>query len=121
MRKVCADYFVGNIYQCTNYPSKDSFYNAPSTCLSEYLGFIGILLDYAVKHGPALTNILSAYLTNDFTDNACGRTCYQHYQNASNIFYRQCYNQLAPHNASYPFVYKLLANYQEFRNQACGK
>jgi hypothetical protein len=73
-----------------------------------------------VAGNTGLQTTIGNYLFNNFSSNACGRRCYQRYQQYSNDFYLNCMSQVQTYNKSYPFAY-LLSNFQQFRNQACGK
>lgn len=53
-----------------------------------------------------------------FSENTCGRNCYQNYQNASHEFYKSCRPQM---NATLVPLAFAISNFQEFRNQACCK
>lgn len=71
-------------------------------------------------------NIVTAmeeYLGQTFQTTSCGRRCYQNYQYASNDFYQTCYTEIMSNvtvQAHYPIATKIM-NFQQFRNQACGK
>lgn len=66
----------------------------------------------------SLESILASYLVTDFDSNSCGRQCYQNYQTASHDFYLSC--RLSINSTLLPLA-SALGNFQEFRNQACGK
>lgn len=63
------------------------------------------------------TSLLEGYLGGNFSENSCGRHCYQNYQYASHDFYYNCRSELNPDKIK---LGAGLSLYQEFRNQACG-
>lgn len=121
VKKICSRYLLGSFYQCSQFPHySDSIYNAPSICLQEYITLFANLLTGVSGKSTNLQEIIGNYLFVNYTTNACDRRCYQRYQNYSNDFYLNCQLEVQKYNKSYPFP-ALLANYQQFRNQGCGK
>lgn len=96
------------------------FYEAPSPCLTEYLTFFLTVLKSASGSGDGLQKLIYNYLAVNFETNACGRHCYQNFQKASNDFYLSCFGELVSQAKTYPLLF-LFQDFQEFRNQACGK
>jgi hypothetical protein len=111
---------MGSLFGCSNYPDPSQFYDAPSPCLNQFTGFFKMLVTSLSGKSSELQDKIKNYLLTNFDTNTCGRKCYQNYQFASNSLYLNCINQINVYNATYGLAYAL-SNFQEFRNQACGK
>lgn len=118
IKKICANYLVGFLFGCSNFPPANDIYEAPSVCLNEYIGFAQ---DLALQQQVFIENIIGNLLNfTTYETNVCGRHCFQNYQYASNDFYQSCSNELANKTVAkdYPIL-GLLSVYQPFRDQAC--
>ena len=115
--KTCASYFMGFLYGCSNFPSAEDIYNAPSVCLQELLTFVGKTQNLqqfiTALHGNVVNPV-------NFTENKCDRRCWQNYAQASNSFKLAC-TPPVPNitvQKNYPITSQTMTD-QEFRNQAC--
>ena len=134
MSKTCAQYMLGFLYNCPNFPGPDEIFDAPYVCLTQLTrilppGFAGGLtggggdMSFA-SLADSLTNVHN-YMESNFTEN-CQRRCFQLHIEQANSFYGQCVDELMTwttpsnnNNTRYPEVW-ILKGYQEFRNQVCA-
>lgn len=116
MTKTCAEYLVGNIFSCSDYPSPDDFYDAPSICANEIAQAIVPIIS-----NPNPVSSLTTFLYDDFGNKTCGRNCWQNFQRASLSLYgdKTCLAELNTYNTTYKFM-SGMATFQPFRNQACS-
>jgi hypothetical protein len=118
IKKICANYLVGYLYGCSDFPSASQIYNAPSVCLTEYITFAKTI---AANPQAAIGGLIGDHLNlSTYDTNTCKRQCFQNFQYASNDFYLSCASELK--NATVAAVYpiaSLLSIYQPFRDQAC--
>lgn len=122
--KICAKYFLGNLYACPIFPPPSEFFSAPSVCLTQITGFFASLSAPANSTQVVpLSQKIARYLNpKQFESNACTRRCFQRLSTTSNTFYNNasCVSQLQKYNTTYPLVFAL-SNFQQFRNHACSR
>jgi hypothetical protein len=101
---VCADYFVGFLFSCPGYPSKEDIYDAPSICLPEYISLIA-----ALKQGQKPVDVQTIAAGN--YSEYCYEACYQNFVTAA-----------AEYNANCPLGNLSAISFptNSFRGIACG-
>jgi len=117
LNQICAQYVLGALFHCPIFPN--NLFNAPYICVTEFASLASEI------QGPnpiaSLSALFKGFVYGNFTSN-CHENCYQQYITRANNFYAQCSTgiQAAPLKTSYP-VASTLSNFDQFRNQSCGK
>lgn len=113
MDHICASYFVGWIFHCSDYPYYETISDAPSVCLGQFAtDALPVISNAAANFG----NISSIH---NYTA-ACERNCYQNFVRTGSKFINECYADLLA--APVP-TYNLSALYvfNAFYGLNCGK
>lgn len=110
MDKICASYFVGWAFKCSDYPPAEDISDAPSVCLGQF----------ATAAVPLIQNP-SAYFSNVVFDEpykeVCTENCYQNYVRSATEFMNVCYSDLEAEESPLLNLYAL----NSFLGQSCGK
>lgn len=97
MDKICAEYFVGWLFQCSDYPAKASISNAPSVCLGQ---FANQALPVVSDPLPWFSNIVFGEPYKE----VCQYNCYENYVRTATQLLNTCYDDVA---ASFPKLLQL--------------
>eukprot|EP01038_Epipyxis_sp_PR26KG_P007061 gene7061-9639_t len=120
LSKICSQYLLGLILSCPMFPPQSDILNAPSVCASEIASVASLIQPTGSPINTLLGIFERTYLIPSFQTNACGRRCYQNWQNLTHSFYYNCNNEMQNiYTARNYSVAKQITVFQEFRNQAC--
>ena len=110
MDKVCASYFVGWLFKCSDYPPAEDISDAPSVCLGQF----------ATSAVPLIQNPTEYFSNVVFAEpykEVCTQNCYQNYVRTATEFMNTCYTDLETDSSPLLNLYVLNA----FLGQSCGE
>mmetsp|Transcript_26194 Transcript_26194/g.38801 ORF Transcript_26194/g.38801 Transcript_26194/m.38801 type:complete len:434 (-) Transcript_26194:190-1491(-) len=103
--KICSKYFMGYLFECPVFPSKDAITDAPSVCLEDLASLAAGMPD------------ISEIATSGNRSDDCQMDCYQTYLERAMDFFNTCNSEVQ--NSPYQKVAQL-SIFQVYRGQVCA-
>ena len=105
---VCADYLLGYLYSCPDFPDPEDIYEAPSVCLEQYLE---VIMKLKMGQKPVNPEVIASGEYSEY----CYTNCYQVYVDRAEEYIEECSQYIASNFTA------ISESLNAFRGISCGE